>query len=50
MELDHRTWWWLLLLVKGIGRDDIGATSYALVIIDKYAYFFLIFFSRNCFL
>lgn len=32
MGLDHRSWWWLPLLVKGTGRDAIGAIGTALVI------------------
>lgn len=38
MGLDHRPWWWLPLLVKGTGRDAIGAIGTALVIIGRYAF------------
>ena len=39
MGFDHRPWWWLLWLVKGTGRDAIGAIGTALVIIGRYASF-----------
>ena len=39
MGLDPRSWWWLPLLVKGTGRDAIGAIGTALVIIGRYASF-----------
>ena len=39
MWLDHRPWGWLPLLVKGTGRDAIGAIGTALVIIGRYASF-----------
>lgn len=39
MGLDHRPWWWLPNLVKGTGRDAIGAIGTALVIIGRYASF-----------
>lgn len=39
MGLDHRPWGRLPLLVKGTGRDAIGAIGTALVIIGRYASF-----------
>ena len=39
MGLDHRPWWRLPLLVKGTGKDAIGAIGTALVIIGGYASF-----------
>lgn len=39
MGLDHRPRRWRPLLVKGTGRDAIGAIGTALVIIGRYASF-----------